>query len=453
MSSTIPDVGIFPRGFSTDADFKWPLVPAGKLVELAYGDGLTEKNRRPGLIPVYGTNGRCGWHDTGLAKGPGVILGRKGMGPLGVEWCERDFWVIDTAYFVRPLTSDLDLKYFYYLVKYIGLNHLKDGTSNPSLTRDTFKLLLLPLPPRDIQTRIQAILSEFDDKIELNRRMNETLEALARRLFKSWFVDFDPVHAKATVRRQHPDWPNDRVSRAALPNLAPQIAELFPDAFEDSTLGPVPKGWKVGKLLDHTEATKGLSYKGSGLSADGIPMHNLNSIFEGGGYKFGGIKYYSGEYKDRHIIRPGEVIVANTEQGHDCLLLGYSAIVSPNFGDSGLFSHHTYRLRIKSDSLITVDYLSRLLNSPRMHDLVSGYGNGTTVNMLPIAGVEQPEFVVPAKPFIDAYSSLAADICRREDAFVSENHNLIRTRDRLLPPLLSGELTSDGAALRARKLK
>jgi type I restriction enzyme S subunit len=354
---------------------------------------------------------------------------------------------------VRPKTEQLDLKYFYYLVKYIGLNHLKDGTSNPSLTRDTFKLLLLPIPPRDTQTRIQSILTEFDDKIELNRRMNETLESLARRLFKSWFVDFDPVHAKASVRRQHPTWDNPRVSREALPKLNPKIAELFPNEFEESTLGPIPKGWKIAKLKDHTEAVKGLSYKGSGLSDVGVPMHNLNSVIEGGGYKFHGIKYYTGEYKDRHIISPGEVIVANTEQGHDCLLLGYSAIVPPRFGDFGLFSHHTYRQRIRPDSPITVDYLSRLLNSPRMHDLVSGYGNGTTVNMLPIAGVEQPEFVVPMKQIVDAYSRLAADIRQREDGIITENHELAKTRDRLLPALLSGSLSLDGAACRAGTLR
>lgn len=101
------------------------------------------------------------------------------------------------------------------------------------------------LPPLRDQRQIADILGSLDDKIELNRRMNETLESMVRALFKSWFIDFDPVHAKAATRRQHPNWSNAQVSKAALPNLTSEIAELFPDRFEDSTLGPIPEGWRV----------------------------------------------------------------------------------------------------------------------------------------------------------------------------------------------------------------
>jgi type I restriction enzyme S subunit len=86
------------------------------------------------------------------------------------------------------------------MIKYIGLNHLKDGTSNPTLSRDSFGAQALPIPPFNEQRAIAHILGTLDDKIELNRRMNETLEAMARALFKSWFVDFDPVRAKAEGR-------------------------------------------------------------------------------------------------------------------------------------------------------------------------------------------------------------------------------------------------------------
>ena len=164
------------------------MVPARELVDLNYGKALVKGSRNVGNVPVYGTNGRCGWHDLPLAPGPSVILGRKGMGPLGVEWSSKPFWVIDTAYYVSSRTEELNLKYFYYVVKYIGLNHLKDGTSNPSLSRDTFGFQLLPFPPPDEQCRIAEILDAFDDKIEMNSRMNETLEAIARALFNWWFM-------------------------------------------------------------------------------------------------------------------------------------------------------------------------------------------------------------------------------------------------------------------------
>lgn len=232
-------VGTFPRGFSQNTSFAYPLVRADSLVTLNYGKGLVEKNRVPGNIPVYGTNGQCGWHNEALVKGPGVILGRKGMGPLGVEWCESDFWVIDTAYYVTSNTPELDLKFFYYLTKYIGLNHLKDGTSNPSLSRDTFSAQLLPFPPPDEQKAIAHILGTLDDKIELNQQMNQTLEVLPRALFKSWVINFDPVRAKLDGRQPA--------------GMDAEAAALFPDEFEDSVIGKIPKGWKAGVLRDCCE--------------------------------------------------------------------------------------------------------------------------------------------------------------------------------------------------------
>jgi restriction endonuclease S subunit len=237
----LPSGTMLARGFHDAASIQWPLVAARDIFELKYGKALVEADRCPGNIPVYGTNGRCGYHDTSLFHGPGVILGRKGQGPLGVEWCEVDYWVIDTAYSLALRRSDVDLKYAYFLIKFVGLNHLKDGTSNPSLSRDTFGAQALPLPPLPIQHAIAHILGKLDDKIELNRRMNETLEAMARALFQSWFVDFDPVHSKIEGR-----WHRGE----SLPGLPAYLWDLFPNRLVDSELGETPEGWEVGTLRD-----------------------------------------------------------------------------------------------------------------------------------------------------------------------------------------------------------
>jgi type I restriction enzyme, S subunit len=185
---TRTDAGIYPRGFSSTQKWPWPLVRSEELVLLNYGKALRDGDRRSGDVPVYGTNGQCGWHDIPLTTGPGVILGRKGQGPLGVEWCDSDFWVIDTAYFVTRRTEQLDLRYFFYFVKYVGLNHLKDGTSNPSLSRATFSDLLVPVPPVRTQRAISDFLTTLDQRIKLSRRLSDTLEAIASAIFKSWFV-------------------------------------------------------------------------------------------------------------------------------------------------------------------------------------------------------------------------------------------------------------------------
>ena len=160
--------------------------------------------------------------------------------------------------------------------------------------------LQIPSLPLSEQRAIAHTLGTLDDKIELNRRMNATLEAMARALFRSWFVDFDPVRAKMEGRDT---------------GLPKDIADLFPDRLVNSDGGEIPEGWPVGNLADHFEATRGVSYKGSGLAGDGLPLHNLNSVHEGGGYKYEGIKFYSGEYAER--CSSWRRIVANTEQGHE----------------------------------------------------------------------------------------------------------------------------------------
>ena len=95
---------------------------------------LVASSRRPGRAPGFGTNGQTGTHDTPLFAGPGVVVGRKGAGHLGVHWTDQDYWVIDTAYSLIP-RDDVDLKFAYYLVNYVGLDHLKHGTSNPNKTQ------------------------------------------------------------------------------------------------------------------------------------------------------------------------------------------------------------------------------------------------------------------------------------------------------------------------------
>ena len=282
-----------------------------------------------------------------------------------------------------------------------------------------------PLPPLEEQRAIARVLGALDDKIELNRRMSETLEEMARTLFRSWFVDFDPVRAKAEGRPS---------------GLPPDLDALFPASFEASELGEVPAGWEVKALGDLVDVARGLSYKGAGLLPDGVPMHNLNSIHEGGGYKHDGIKHYAGDHKPQHVTRAGDVIVANTEQGHDRLLIGYAAVVPDTTGDKNLFSHHLYRVRPTSRYSLPADFVCELLNTHRMHEIVSGYANGTTVNMLPADALQVPSVVVPPPPLAAWFGATAESIRIQCDRLIERSIGLVSLRDTLLPPLVSGEL-------------
>lgn len=174
--------GAIARGLGGEGRVRWPLRRASDLFELRYGKALVASSRGDGVIPVFGTNGQTGTHDESLFEGPGVIIGRKGAGHLGVHWSSGDFWVIDTAYSLVP-SSDIHLKFAYYLIEFVGLNHLKHGTSNPSLTREAFGAQYFPVPPIDTQRAIAATLGALDDKIESNRRIvhlaHELLDGMA----------------------------------------------------------------------------------------------------------------------------------------------------------------------------------------------------------------------------------------------------------------------------------
>ena len=295
----------------------------------------------------------------------------------------------------------------------------------PSLNTRILSDIPIVLPGISEQKAIAHILGTLDDKIELNRRMNQTLEAMARAIFQDWFVDFGPVRAKLEGRE---------------PYLPPELWDLFPDDLVDSELGEIPEGWDVKTLSSCIDVERGLSYKGSGLGSTGIPMHNLNSLYEGGGYKHDGIKYYNGDYRERHVTEPGDVLVANTEQGHDRLLIGFAAIVPDRSGHRGLFSHHLYRMRPKIHSGLSADFLCKLLNTEAMHDTVSGFATGTTVNMLPADALQIPGIVYPPVSVVTAYTAIAKTARRRQEHLYEESRTLAEQRDAFLPNLVSGEL-------------
>lgn len=126
--------------------------------------------------------------------------------------------------------------------------------------------LSVKLPPIKEQRAIALILGTLDDKIELNRRMNETLEAMARALFKSWFVDFDPVRVKAEGRDT---------------GLPKALADLFPNSFEDSELGKIPKGWEVGRIDEVTDFLAGYAFKSKDWIEQGVPVIKIGSVKPG----------------------------------------------------------------------------------------------------------------------------------------------------------------------------
>ena len=432
------------RASQSPAD-EWREVTLGQVIELKRGYDLPQRERISGPIPLVSSSGVTDYHVEAKVRGPGVITGR--YGTLGkVFFVPDDFWPLNTTLYVRDFKGN-DPRFIAYFLRSLDFSAYSDKAAVPGLNRNHLHEASVRIPPVPEQRAIAHILGTLDDKIELNRRMNQTLEEMARALFKSWFVDFDPVRAKATLTHagghdavadgepsengaaSAGEWTVNR-ARASLARLDPQIADLFPDRLVDSELGGIPEGWAVKALEDCIDVARGLSYKGSGLSSDGTPMHNLNSLYEGGGYKNDGIKYYNDDYQDRHVTQPGDVLVANTEQGHDRLLIGFAAIVPKHHGDRGVFSHHLYRIEPNKSSGLSADYVCQLLNTQFMHRIVSGYATGTTVNMLPIDALRIPAIVVPPARLVTTLSSVAEAARKKQYSLVMECHSLAAQRGR-----------------------
>ncbi|MEN6393862.1 MAG: restriction endonuclease subunit S [Anaerolineaceae bacterium] len=191
----------------------WKEATLNDIAYLNYGKSLTADARKKGSIPVYSSSGITGQHDRALVDEEGIIIGRKGN--VGsVFYSKQPFYCIDTAYYIKKSDLKCDIKYLYYLLKTLRLERLNEDSAVPGLNRDTALSQTFDYPESiETQRRIAEILSALDDKIELNRQTNATLEAIAQAIFKEWFVNFN------------------------FPGATGELVE--------SELGMIPKGWKI----------------------------------------------------------------------------------------------------------------------------------------------------------------------------------------------------------------
>lgn len=231
---------------------EWKETTIGEQVTLQRGFDITKSVQKPGAVPVISTAGVLSYHDTAKCKSPGVIVGRKGNSIGRCHYASEDYWPHDTTLWVKDFKGN-DPKFIYYFFTQLFdlLQSLDVGSANPTLNRNHVHPISTIWPPLPEQKAIAHILGSLDDKIELNRRMNTTLEGLAQALFQSWFVDFDPVVDNALAAGNPiPDELTDRaaVRRQALDNGTAnrEAAQHFPASFQfTEELGWIPEGWEV----------------------------------------------------------------------------------------------------------------------------------------------------------------------------------------------------------------
>lgn len=264
------------------------------------------------------------------------------------------------------------------------------------LQTDALGQLAIPVPPLTEQQAIACILGALDDKIELNRRMNRTLEAMARAIFQSWFVDFDPVRAKLAGRQP--------------PGLNPKLAALFPDAFEDSELGEIPKGWRVATLGDVCQLAYGKARKAD----ERVPGH-VAVMGSNGQVGWHNVSLVSG---------PGVVVGRKGNPG----------IIT--WVDSPFFPIDTTFYVVPRRDSIPLTYLHDAL----VHLDLPRFSADSAVPGLNRNIAYMSNVVVPRPELLSAFDLRIKTVRRRMEATNKENRTLATLRDALLPKLISGEL-------------
>lgn len=305
------------------------------------------------------------------------------------------------------------------------INSRLNTTVQATLNLGDVARLPIVLPPLSERAAITHILGTLDDKIELNRRMSETLEAMARALFKSWFVDFDPVRAKTEGRDT---------------GLPRPIADLFPDSFEDSELGEIPKGWEVGALQGLVDTVKGRSYKSAELVESDTALVTLKSFARGGGYRPDGLKAFAGAYKPEQIVNPGELVIACTDVTQSADVIGRPAIVHGTSEYRRLVASLDTMIVRPRDSRTTRAFLYFLCSTPAFVAHTYAHSSGTTVLHLAKEAIPSFMFARPPVALVEQFDALAGMALHRIQTIADESRALADLRDALLPKLISGEL-------------
>jgi type I restriction enzyme S subunit len=290
----------------------------------------------------------------------------------------------------------------------------------PKLTQGNMNRVPVVAPPRAIQETIAHILGTLDDKIELNRRMNETLEAMVRALFKSWFVDFDPVRAKA--------------QRQAPPGMDPATAALFPSEFQDSELGEIPKGWRVSPIGDVVNVCGGST-----------PPTKEPKYWDGGIHCWATPKDLSGKQApvlldtDRRITDGGLAQISSGLLPAGTLLLssrapiGYVAISQVPVAVNQGFIAMPPGGAVGSAFLLFWVHFNM--------DQILARAGGTTFQEISKRNFRPIPLAVPDGGVLAQFSEVAEPILQRIVGNERESRALARIRDLLLPRLLSGELS------------
>lgn len=412
----------------------WTDITLGDFITFQRGFDLPKKDRTEGPYPVIASTGHVGTHNQAMVTGPGLVIGRSGsLG--GGQYIDEDFWPLNTTLWVKDFNGNSPL-FCYYFSKSIDFTTFNVGSGVPTLNRNHIHPLPVHVPPLIEQRAIAHILGSLDDKIELNRRMNQTLEAMARAIFKSWFVDFDPVWenvkrkgAKAQGRKE--DKNNSSASlRPGVPALPFHILDLFPDSFEDSGLGETPKGWEIVPLPKIIDVNPKRTLK-KGQEAPYLEMKNMPENSPRA------LDWYDREFGSGVKFMRGDTLMARITP---CLENGKGAYVDfLEDGEVGWGSTEYIVFRAKKPLPSVYSYFLSRTADFRSHAIVNMTGSSGR-QRVPASIFKSYIVTKPSKRAARIFGTISEPFMEKIKKNDEEARTLASLRDTLLPKLISGEL-------------
>ena len=321
---------------------------------------------------------------------------------------------------LRAKQSALHPRYLYLFVRsklfHDQVSALRTGSAQPQLPIRDIQRIEIPIPSLPEQRTIAHILGTLDDKIELNRRTNRTLEAIARAIFKSWFVDFDPVIDNALAAGK--PIPEEFAERAARrtqlthgkSSLPENIRRLFPDEFQDSELGPIPKGWKLAKLGEIISLKYGKALKASIRKPGNVPVYGSNGQV--------------GWHDEGLVDGPGIVVGRKGNPG------------TVTWVQQGFFPIDTTFYVVSNVASTPMRFLFHALEMENLQSLAADSAvPGLNRNI-----VYESSILIPSEALMRSFDLPCTRFLLRIESSDVEMRILSEMRDRLLPHLLSGKI-------------
>ncbi|MDW2082687.1 MULTISPECIES: restriction endonuclease subunit S [unclassified Vibrio] len=398
-------------------------TPLNEFITLQRGFDLPKGDRAEGAVPVIASTGVGGYHNTAKVEAPGVVIGRSGsIG--GGQYIQEPFWPLNTTLWVKDFKGH-DPRYIYYLMRSIDFTKFNVGSGVPTLNRNHLSSLLVNEIGIDREKIIAKLLGDLDDKIALNTQTNQTLEQMAQAIFKSWFVDFDPVKAK--MNGEQPE------------GMDAATASLFPEKLVESELGLIPEGWEVGTLDSHTSMIidhRGKTPKklGSDWVEEGYPAISAKNI------------------KSKKIVRPDTIRFIDEATYKkwmkeplikgDIIMTSEAPMGELYFFDGSedfCLSQRLYGLRANSD-VCSPEFLFNWLQTTKAKADMEGRASGTTALGIKQAELRKVKILTPPLELVEKYSAVASNLVDMAAKNNAQNTVLEDLRETLLPKLLSGEI-------------